>query len=116
MDSDIRDLSEDEDYLLTLTVEPAVWDSFNDLSRYLWGLEKFIVKSLEDPNIDSKGKQKNGWMVHLVLEVQLEQQHMYLTCRMARNIRFADDKVTIQVYADAVRQLFSTEVSATPKS
>ena len=53
-------------------------------------------------------------MVPLVLEVQ--QQHMNLTGRMACNIRFADDEATIQFYADAVRQLRSTDVSATPKS
>ena len=95
-------------------VEPAVWDSLDDRSSYLWGLEAIIVRSLEDPDIDSKGKQKNGRMVPLVLEVQ--QQHMNLAGWMASNSRFADDKVTIQFYADAVRQLRSTEVSATPKS
>ena len=41
---------------------------------------------------------------------------MNLTGRMARNFRFADDEVTIQFYADAVRQLRMTEVSAAPKS
>ena len=72
------------------------------------------MKSLEDPDMESNGKHKSGLMVPLVLEVQ--PQHMNLTGRMARNNRFADDEVTIQFYADAVRQLRSTEVSATPKS
>ena len=40
---------------------------------------------------------------------------MNLTGRIDRNIRFADDEVTIQFYAGAVRQLRSAEVSATPK-
>ena len=114
MDSDVPEFIEDGDHLPTLTVEPAVWDSLDDRSRHLWGLESIIVKSLQDPDIDSKGKQKNGRMVPLVLEVQ--QQHMNLAGWMASNSRFADDKVTIQFYADAVRQLRSTEVSATPKS
>ena len=114
MDSDVPELIEDEDYLPTLTVEQAAWDSLDVWSRHLWGLEVIIVKSLEDPDIDSNGKHKSGRMVPLVLEVQ--QQHMNLTGRMARNIRFADGEVTIQFYADAVRQLRSTEVSATPTS
>ena len=100
IDSDVPELIEDGDYLPTLTVEPAVQDSLDDRSRHLWGLEEIIVKSLEDPDIDSKGKHKSGQMVPLVLEVQ--QQHMNLTGRMARNIRFADDEVAIQFYADAV--------------
>ena len=94
------------------------WDSLDDRSRHLWGLdsslEAIIVKFLEDPDIDSNGKHKSGRMVPLVLEVQ--PQHMNLTCRMTLNIRFADDEVTIQFYADVVRQLWSTEVSATSKS
>ena len=71
------------------------------------------MKSLEDPDIqvDTKGKHKSGC---LVLEMQT--QHMNLTGRMAHNFRFADDEVTIQFYADAVRQLRMTEVSAAPKS
>ena len=77
-------------------------------------MEAIIVKFLEDPDIDSNGKHKSGRMVPLVLEVQ--PQHMNLTCRMTLNIRFADDEVTIQFYADVVRQLWSTEVSATSKS
>ena len=39
---------------------------------------------------------------------------MNLTGRMASNILFADDEVTIQLYSDALRQLRSTEVSANP--
>ena len=53
-------------------------------------------------------------MVPFVLEVQ--PQHMNLASRIACNIRFADDELTIQFYADAVRQLRMTEVSAAPKS
>ena len=41
---------------------------------------------------------------------------MNLTSRMACNIRIADNELTIQFYADAVRQLRMTEVSAAPKS
>ena len=96
MDNDVPELIMSEDYLPTLTVEPAVWDSLDERSRHLWGLEAIIVKSLEDPDIDSNGKHKSALMVPLVLEVQ--QQHMNLTAvvtgRMARNIRFADDEVT----------------------
>ena len=114
MDSDVPELNEDEEYPPTLTVEPTVCDSLDERNSHLWGLEAIIVKSLEDPHIDTKGKHKSGWLVPLVLEVQ--PQHMNLTCSMASNIRFADDEVTVQFYADAVRQLRMTEVSAALKS
>ena len=55
---------ENENYLPTLTVEPAMWDSLDDRSCYLWGLEAIIVRSLEDPDIDSKGMHKDGLMAH----------------------------------------------------
>ena len=117
MDSDVLELIEDEEYPPTLTLEPAVWDSLDERSRHLWGLKAILVKSLEDPDIDTtnKGKHKSGRMVPLVLEGQ--PQYMNLIGRMARNIRFADDevRVTIQFYADAVCQLRMTEVSAAPK-
>ena len=35
MDSNVPDLIKDEDYLPTLTMEPAVWDSLDDRSSYL---------------------------------------------------------------------------------
>ena len=38
MDSDVPELIEDEEYLPTLTVEQAVWDSLDERSRHLWGL------------------------------------------------------------------------------
>ena len=38
MDSDVPDLIDDEEYLPTLTVEQAVWDSLDERSRHLWGL------------------------------------------------------------------------------
>ena len=74
MDSDVLDLIEDEDYLPTLTVDPAVWDSRDNRSSYLWGLEAIIVRSLEDPDLVLKGKHKDGRMVPLVLEVQLQHE------------------------------------------
>ena len=71
MDSDVQDLIEDENYHATPTVESAVWDSLDDRScSYLWGLKAIIMRSLEDPDIDSKGMHKDGQMVPLVLEVQ----------------------------------------------
>ena len=48
MDNDVPELIGDEEYPPTLTVEPAVWDSLDERSRHLWGLEAIIVKSLED--------------------------------------------------------------------
>ena len=56
MDSDVPELIKDEDYLPTLTVEQAAWDSLDVWSSHLWGLEAIILKSLEDPDIDSNGK------------------------------------------------------------
>ena len=57
-------------------------------------------------------------MVPLVIDVQ--QGGMKLTGRIARNIWYGDDEVTIQFYADAVRQLRSRvrtiEQSAMPRS
>ena len=71
--------------------------------------------SLADPDIDARGIHKDGRMVPLVIDVQQTRGHMNLIGRMASNmIWYANYEVTIQFYADAARQLRTTERSAMP--
>ena len=70
--------------------------------------------SLAGLDIDAKSMHKDGRMVTFVINV--EPGHMNLTGKMARNMRNADDEVTILFDADAVRQHRTTERFATPRS
>ena len=74
-------------------------------------MESCIEKSLPDPGIDAKSMMKELEGQAVALVVSIEPRNLNLTGRKARNIRYADDEVTIQFYATAVSQLWTVESS-----